>query len=295
MKTTTPDLLALWATRRFAAATFYTFGLNNGSILRYTSYDVDLTFGGETYLAGGANGLLIERSASSNGQATTCTWKLGLEVSTLQFDIIPRQATINGVPFLEACKNGVFDGAVLTRQRAYMSLDDLTTVVGTITLDAGPIGEIDAGRSYATFNVSDYRELLNIQMPRTLYQTSCPNVLFGKNCGLNRASFLVSGTAGGGSTTSQIVASLSQATGYFDLGVITFTSGKNAGASRSVKAYVNGNPIKLQSPFSYAPVSGDAFAITPGCNKTLSTCVAKFHNQSNFRGAPYIPSADTAQ
>jgi len=295
MKTTTPALIALWATRRFTAATLYEFLLNTGTILRYTSYDVDLAFGGNIYSAGGANGLIIERSPNSNGQTTTCTWKLGLEVSTLQFDVMPRAATINGVPFLEACKNGVFDGAVLTRYRAYMSKDALTTVVGTITLDAGPVGEIDAGRSYATFNVSDYRELLNIQMPRTLYQTSCSNQLYGTNCGLNKADFTTIGAASAGSTTSEIANSLSQAAGYFDLGVITFTSGSNAGASRTVKSYVNGNPIRLISPFAYPPAAGDTFSIYPGCQKNLATCISKFANAGNFRGEPFIPDAQTAQ
>ena len=35
--------------------------------------------------------------------------------------------------------------------------------------------------------------------------------------------------------------------------------------------------------------AGDAFEAYPGCDHTLATCAAKFGNQLNYGGFPYIP------
>jgi uncharacterized phage protein (TIGR02218 family) len=35
-----------------------------------------------------------------------------------------------------------------------------------------------------------------------------------------------------------------------------------------------------------------AFSVTPGCDKSFSTCRTKFGNGINFRGFPHIPGND---
>jgi uncharacterized phage protein (TIGR02218 family) len=37
---------------------------------------------------------------------------------------------------------------------------------------------------------------------------------------------------------------------------------------------------------------GDAFVVTAGCDKHLSTCRDRFANAINFRGFPHIPGND---
>ena len=37
---------------------------------------------------------------------------------------------------------------------------------------------------------------------------------------------------------------------------------------------------------------GDTFNAIAGCDKTISTCIAKFNNAVNFRGEPYVPGMD---
>jgi uncharacterized phage protein (TIGR02218 family) len=37
---------------------------------------------------------------------------------------------------------------------------------------------------------------------------------------------------------------------------------------------------------------GDTFNARAGCDKTISTCIAKFNNAVNFRGEPYVPGMD---
>ena len=42
------------------------------------------------------------------------------------------------------------------------------------------------------------------------------------------------------------------------------------------------------------PLPGDRFSVTAGCDKSFSTCRAKFANHLNFRGFPHLPGADFA-
>jgi uncharacterized phage protein (TIGR02218 family) len=42
------------------------------------------------------------------------------------------------------------------------------------------------------------------------------------------------------------------------------------------------------------PEAGDAVVVTAGCDKSFSTCKAKFGNGLNFRGFPHLPGNDRA-
>ena len=295
MKTLSSPLQTLLGTRQFNRARLYQFSLVNGGTLYYTSGDTDILWGGNIYSSGNKGGLLFDTKSNK----AKCHWKVGVEVDTLVFDTLPGpNATINGQSFLQAILQGVFDGAELTVSNAYWPQQNWATPIvptGTVIVFVGRVAEIDAGRTVATFNVNSHLELLNQNMPRNLYQSGCLNTLYDSACTLNSASFAVSGTALTGSTTSVINATIANATAYFDLGKITFTSGVNNGISRSVKTYIHGSPgtISLISPFPVTPANGDTFSIYPGCDKTQSTCTNKFSNLVNFRGMPFIPVNST--
>ncbi len=294
MKPASPALIALLGSRQFNYAGLYQFALIGGGSLYYTSGDTDILFGGNLYTAGGSTGPYFDTTDNK----AKAHWKVGVEVDTLSFDVLPGAATVNGQPLLSAIRQGVFDGAELTFSHAYWPLQAYQTPVvptDAVVMFTGRVAEVDWGRSIATFNVSSHLELLNQNMPRNLYQSGCVNTLFDASCSLIKSSFGVNGTALTGGTASQINATLAQATGYFDLGSITFTSGANSGISRTVKSYFNGSPgtISLISPFPTAPANGDTFTIYPGCDKTSATCSAKFSNLVNFRGFPFIPSNET--
>lgn len=77
--------------------------------------------------------------------------------------------------------------------------------------------------------------------------------------------------------------------GYWDLGVITFTSGVNAGIARVVASYATGGNVTVVPALPNTPGVGDAFTIVPGCNKALGTCLYKYANTVNFGGNPFIP------
>jgi len=290
MKPTNAALNAVLASGEFIRVDAYIFTLIDGTILRYISGDADIIYGGHTYSAGGINGAII-----NNGQKTQLHWKTGLDVDTLIFDIAPRGATVEGIPFFQAIHQGFFDGADLTLGRFYMSTYGNISP-GLLTVFQGRIGNIDMGRIKATFTINSYTELFNMQLPRNTYQPPCLNTLYDTACTLNQASFATTGSVSSGSTVISINATLSQATGYFALGKIKFTSGTNNGLQRGVKTYTNGSPsvITLSIPLGTAPSASDTFTIYAGCDKQQSTCTNKFSNLVNFRGQPYIPENSTA-
>lgn len=275
-------------------ADVYDFTLTNGGTLRYTNADSDLTVNAKVYSAGGIQfGPYID----TDGNRGSTRWALGTQTDSLNFDVLPGSATINGQPFLEACQQGVFDNALLKKQRLFMpTFGD--TRRGPITIFVGRVADVDIGRSKATFSVNSFLELLELDFPRNLYQAGCVNNLGDSACGVNLAALAVACVVTT-STLEQINANLAVApAGQFNQGKVTFTSGALSGISRTVKLATAGAPgtITLLFPLPSTPAPGDTFNIYPGCDKTFSGTngCAKFANQARWRGEDKIPIAETA-
>lgn len=88
--------------------------------------------------------------------------------------------------------------------------------------------------------------------------------------------------------------------GYYDEGLITFTSGLNNGLSMEIRAW-NPNVLDLKLPMPFTIGVADTFTIIPGCNKLKTTCVKKFNNllgpdgiHGGFRGEAEVPGQDQA-
>jgi uncharacterized phage protein (TIGR02218 family) len=85
------------------------------------------------------------------------------------------------------------------------------------------------------------------------------------------------------------------AAAWFTGGVIVWESGGNAGLASEVAAW---DPAAGALDLLLAPPSpitaGDAFRISPGCDKRLATCAGAFANAINFRGEPHVPGSDAA-
>jgi hypothetical protein len=92
--------------------------------------------------------------------------------------------------------------------------------------------------------------------------------------------------AGGGTATT------SGNAGYFTYGLMTMTSGLNAGLSMEVAAYVPGL-MTMRLSFPYPVAVGDTYSLRAGCGKRFAAdCVERFQNGDNFRGEPFLPGMD---
>ena len=282
MKTISGPLLTLMqSTTVFTLADLYTITLVGGAVLRFTDFDVDLPFGGNVF---SSSGPVFKR-----GKTRVV---IGLEVDTLDVEIYPKQTDlVNGLPMLAAAAAGSFDRASLKLERAYIG--PVPVVVGAINLFSGIFADVSAARAGIKARINSDVAQFNISLPRNLYQAACLNALYSTDCGLSRAAAAVTGIDSGGSTVSLIkCTSLPQATGFFNTGYATWTSGALSGLTRTIKGFVPGS-FSVYLPLPNAPANGDHFTIYPGCDKALSTCISK-GNKSHFRGCPFIPVPETA-
>src|SRR5216683_547762 len=117
MKPASVALRALLAGNEFTVADLYTFTLVGGQALRWTSFDADVIANGIVFSSGARSGPFFDRRDNK----AKAHWKFGVEVDTLTFDAIPGAAAVNGLPFLWACRLGVFDGAELQLERAFLA------------------------------------------------------------------------------------------------------------------------------------------------------------------------------
>lgn len=160
-------------------ADLYTITLTSGTVLRYTTWDANLTVLGNTFLSGPPH---IKRSQIEE--------KLGLDVSALDLEISASLSdTFNGVPVLQLIANGAFDGATLRIDRLFM--DSQGNQIGTVVRFSGVIGEVDeVGRSAAKLTVSALVQLLSQQLPNIVLQPNCTNTLFDARCTLRKKNLL---------------------------------------------------------------------------------------------------------
>ena len=262
----------------------FLFTLQGGSTLAYTNIDVTFTYGGVTYLA---NSILVDGLKYKAA--------VGLEADQQQITVAARSTdTIaGGAPFLQALRDGSFDGCEIVRYRVFFSDRAGGTAIGAAMLFKGRLGTIDEiGRSSAKLTVNSDLVLLDIDMPRNNYQPTCLHTLYDSGCTLAKAAFGTSGVVGAGSTASIIY--WAGATANFAQGTISFTSGVLAGVTATVGAAVNGSSLNLINPLQSVPAPGDGFTVYFGCDHTLTTCQSKFNNLVNFRGFPYVPPPQMA-
>jgi uncharacterized phage protein (TIGR02218 family) len=283
MKAASPALIALLqSSNQFIMADLYTITLVGGTILRYSAAPSAVTANGYTF----ALGPKFERSRTRI--------VIGTQVDELEVKAYPEpKDLIGGVPFLEATWQGQLDGALLQLERAFMPTYGDTSP-GTVVLFAGRISDIECTRTGIDMKCRSHLELLNIQIPRRLWQASCTHVFGDAMCQFDRTSMQLTFAAGPGSTQAQIATSVSSAPpSIFKQGTIVGVTGANTGSSRTI-ANIDAGLIYVKLGFLSPVLAGDQFRLLPGCDRTLTTCTNVFNNANHFGGFPYIPTPETA-
>lgn len=289
MRAMSSFLIALLETGEFISADCWTLTLNGGSVIRWASADrpdIAIRANGQFFAAGP----LIKRGPISE--------KRGVEVATLKVEITADIGDlINGQPIVPLIKNHGLDGATVKLERAFAGdWQDMFAngAVGTVIRFAGKVTSVDSIQGLtATLTISSWMVLLNGNMPRNLYQASCLHSLYDSGCGLSPASFSASGTVIGAGATQTFNSSLTPTLNDFALGRIVFTSGPNAGISRSIKSNDGAGQFALIQPLPNALANGDAFTVYKGCDLLQATCSTKFNNLNNFKATPNVPLPQT--
>ena len=282
MRSASAPLLALLATGNFVRADIWTITLNGGGVVRWTSHDQVVAWGGNTF----ARGPNIERSTISE--------KVGVEVATMNVEITGGVADlINGVPVIGFIAAHGFDGAAIKLERAYAA-NWGAPIIGTLIRFAGKvtsIGSITGGT--ANLTVSSWLVLLKNSSPRNLFQAGCLRTLYDVGCGVLPASFSGAGTVTvAGQQT--FTCGLTGVPDFYSQGRIVFTSGANNGITRTIKVNTTGGSFTLARPLPAVAAIGDTFTAYAGCDHTKATCFSKFNNLTKFKGQPFVPVPTTA-
>ena len=177
MKAASPALVSLLNdSDRFLMADLYTFTLAGGETLRYSAAPTALTVGS----LGFTPGPKFERSKTKT--------VIGTQVDELAIRVYPEPSDrVGNYTFLEAAWLGQFDGTLVQLERVFMpSYGD--TSPGTVVLFAGRISDIDCSRTAVDLRCRSHLELLNIQMPRRLWQSACTHSFGDAMCRFDRSS-----------------------------------------------------------------------------------------------------------
>jgi hypothetical protein len=265
-------------------ANLFTFSLLSGPVYRFTDWRRPVTPGvfgvsvGQTFLSG-----------PPRFQRGTLMVERGTAVSTLKITMQEANAA-----FITLLVQKFFNRALFTMDRCFASApgQPWTSAYNRFTGRVNAVDEIT--NTSTSITVKSMMDDLDNDYPRSVLQADCDATLFDVRCGLSAAAYRVSGTVAAGSTKNTLLSGLTQADVFFTQGVITFTSGLMNGLNYMVKNYAGGI-VTPAMPFLVAPAAGTTFTITPGCDKTLATCISKYgyvpstEHAPFFRGAPYVP------
>jgi hypothetical protein len=300
MKQASSQLTAHLAGPVTTLATCWEITRRDGAVFRFTDHDADLTVSGALYTARFGHA----RSAIASDAS--------MAVDNLDVDGIIDAESLRE----EELRAGLFDHAAV---RIFL-VNRAAPGMGILRLRRGWLGEVvltDTGQ-FRT-ELRGLTQALQQEIGE-LYTPECRADLGDARCKVDlgalttmcsvttvqaRMVFLCTLTpigdessAGDGSDpdTPEPPAPLPAAPppdGWYDGGVLTWTSGPNAGLAIEVQRWEAGpGRITLYLPPGYPITAGDSFSLSPGCDKRFATCKAKFTNIVNFRGEPYVPGLD---
>ncbi len=249
--------------------------LKDGVTIGFTDHDEMIVFGGTSYLA--ASGFSASDSETGLG-ASAGEVAGGFSSEAIAEDDLAA---------------GRFDGA-----RVELFLVNWQAPDQHMLLNMREIGEVT--RAGGAFR-AELRSLAHrLGQPQgRVYGRRCDAALGDRRCGVDLEPFtghgnVVAVDASGGLLVSGLDAF---ADGFFSRGKLRFLAGLLAAKSFDLDGHERrdgGVHLSFWLPPEQLPSPGDIFSVTAGCDKSFTTCRAKFTNHLNFRGFPHLPGADFA-
>jgi hypothetical protein len=303
---------------RLWRADLFQFTLQDGTNFYWTSFDNDVTIGGQVY-------------SSKAPWLSRSKWEVvnTMQVPTMTVNLDALNTSFNGGGNIKLqIVNGVFDGASFLYSVAFLIINStsflpavdttgqdavdttgntvysvivtsLQEIIGTIDVFGGMVGSVDITGNSAQITCKGKNNLLAQYTPRNVYQTGCVHGFCDAGCTLSAASFTSSFTVGASPQANFIPWSGTAPSNYaaYTNGTVTMTSGAASGQQRTVGSATSSG-LTLVYPLYETPSSGDTFTAFQGCDKTLDSgsnqsCTSRSNTQ-NFRGFPFTPPPDAA-
>lgn len=229
-------------------------------------------------------------------QITGLRFKIGIGVEvdeqTVKLSYKPTDL-VQGQNLPNALRYGWFDGATISRDRFYAAAWGQPWV-GGMPMFAGRVSTLDSvGRVEAQIKVKSALVLLDIDMPRDLWQPTCINTWGDINCGVNKDLFAITVVLSIDGTSS--VLPWAGASSDYLLGKVHMENFDSVTRVRDILDVQPGVSITLSYPLDFLPVAGNQFVAFEGCDRTISRC-PHFGGTFTDRNAsyPFVPTVETA-
>lgn len=269
-------------------ATLWKVKRTDGVILGFTNFDQDLVFD----LGDGDGAITYAAATGMTPSATETASDLGTD--NLEITAFLDSSAIE----VQDVRAGLYDFATIDVM--LVNFNDLT--MGCLKLRAGTLGQVKMINGLFTAEIRGLSFFFSTVLVTT-FGPICRADLGDAQCTVDLGPLTQSGVVSvvTDRRTFDPLAQLSPpvaltgAAGYFDGGVLTWTSGDNNTYKMEVGTW-DGTAVELFESMPFDIQVGDTFTIEPGCNKlpgTTGDCNAKFSNIINFQGEPFIPGQDS--
>jgi len=244
----------------------------DGTVMGFTSHDVDIVLDGVTY------------KAKTGFAPTAVSTSDDMSVDNLDADGMISDESIT----TEDLRSGLYNNADI--EVFLCNYEDLTEDI--FILRRGSIGEVNYGDNKFTAEIRGLMEAYS-QKSGKITSKSCRTYLGSSLCKIAMSAFTETGTVTAVDTDGFYISNSHEAD-YFTYGVITWLTGLNKDTEIEVKKYSSNGYVELFLPMSHNVGIGDTFSIVAGCDGNATTCRSRFNNLTNFRGEPYTPGNNYA-
>jgi uncharacterized phage protein (TIGR02218 family) len=276
VKPWSPVLVSHYGRSTTTLAIFWHVVRQDSQVYGWVEHDRDLAIAGVTY-----------RAAA------------GLRASAAQTTVDMQPGTLDVSAFLDVSTEadleaGVWDEAQVTIFEARW--DVLPTALDATQCNIllyGKLGKIDRQTGVFQGQLHGLLEQLDTQIGR-VYSATCPWRLGDSRCQVDLGPWTRTGTVTGIGADGRYQFSDSaqgEDDGWFNEGVVTFTSGGHTGRSVDVRQWA-GHTFHLHRPLPFPVEIGASYSAIRGDDKRLVTCAGVFENQQRFGGFPTLPGVD---
>lgn len=270
----------------------------DGTLLGFTTHDVDIT-----YTDGDGDNVTYLHSTGFTSSATAGK-------SDLSVDNMEVMGFLNSSSLSEGdLRAGFYDGATI--EIRVVNWNDLT--MGDLLVRSGTVGQVKMKNGLFTAELRGLAYRLTTILGST-YGPVCRST-FGSGlngidmdtqwpCMVDVTAYQQTGSVSSVPTPTTLaptsgllmVGSSTPAaaagSGWFDDGIVTFSSGVLDGQSFEIRTW-DGTTLTFYLPLPKAPSAADTFTIQPGCNHLLTDCRDKFDNVANRHAEDFVPGPDS--
>lgn len=249
-------------------------------VMGFTTHDREVIVDGVTY------------SPVDSIQSTAVRHELGTGIANLDIEGLIKETVLSSESITETeLRAGIYDSA-----RVEMFIVDwLNPTKDVEVIITGTTGEVEIRERQYKTEVRGLMQKMSQQIGELTSPLCRVKRLGDERCKIDIEDYTFTSTVVSITSLRLITFTDAHATGYFDYGIVRFTSGLNAGIEKEIKSSVlvsGDNEITLQEAFPYEIEPGDIAELEAGCDRKITTCSVKFDNVVNFRGEPYCPGTD---